>query len=320
MENTKTKVKEFFLELSSQVAFYTVIISLGNMLFKIINKAYGIYGNYYYGVENFNLALPLSILIVSFPIFAILTILLEKNYILNPENKDILIKRLLTYLTLFVSSVVFSISIIIILYKFLDGQEILTGFAFKIITVIILSALSFSYYLAESRNRLNLNYKKISIYVLLAIVVGSTILGFVIIGSPSKQRQLKEDSAMINDMRLANSQIESFYYNKSRLPDNLKELTSDSYYYINNNSKITYQKVTENSYKICGDFNFDYVLSPDAVIKQVYPAMPEDTDWMYKKGKTCFDKNTERLNKKETGYPTIPRFKVDETYPIPEPL
>src|SRR3990167_10866253 len=99
----KMAVKDFFLNLGAFVALYTIVVYLIQLLFTIINSAYPMitYGYNYYGSQS--ISWPVAILIIFFPIFLLLQWFLSKEYILEPEKKNISIRKWLIYVTLFLS-------------------------------------------------------------------------------------------------------------------------------------------------------------------------------------------------------------------------
>jgi hypothetical protein len=67
----KTSAKDFFLNLGAIVALYTTIISLLNLLFTVINKAFPQIVNYYY-TSSSSISMPVATLIIFFPVYILL--------------------------------------------------------------------------------------------------------------------------------------------------------------------------------------------------------------------------------------------------------
>ena len=144
---SKGSAKDFFLNLGAIVTLYTVIVSLINLLFTIINVAYPqiTNGYNYYGSQS--ISSPVSILIIAFPILIVLMWQLAKQ---NPEDsvarsieggvreKNVsTIHRWLSYITLFLAGVTLVVDLITVLYYYLDGQELTTGFLLKVLVVFV---------------------------------------------------------------------------------------------------------------------------------------------------------------------------------------
>lgn len=299
MEQNKSNIKNFFLELSSQMAFYTIIITLGILLFKIINKIYPFLDSGYYYYSQISVSLQVSILIIVFPIFIILNILLNKEYTRDPISKDIWIRKWLIYATLFVSGIIFSGSLVSVLYRFLDGQELTSGFLLKFLTVFILSVTTFTYYLADIKDKNNTNVKKISALVFFIFTLGSIVFGFLTIGSPKTQRLLNYDNKKINDLISIDQQITYFYQNNLKIPQNLSELNNlGGYYYPPKDNQYnidySYKPKNKTEYSLCANFNLDIdsrdKIFYDRVKMAPYELSYQDNNWNYKKGEYCFER------------------------------
>ena len=161
MDTKKFSTKDFFLNLGATVALYTVVGTLINLFFTIINHAYpkitDVYN--YYNVSQ-SISWPVSTLIIVFPIFIFLMWFLEKEYKNNPEERNTGVHRLLTYVTLFIAGVVVAGDLITVLYYFLDGQELTTGFLLKVLVLLLVSVGLFIYYLSDVRGTLTSRGRK----------------------------------------------------------------------------------------------------------------------------------------------------------------
>src|SRR6056297_3280071 len=149
MENNNTRdnsAKFAFFYLLSLVALLFMALSTGMVLFQIINKLIpetsGFYsGSYSSGAMKFGI----SALVVSIPIFYVLTARIHKNLYQGKLSVDSAIRRWLTYLILFVSSVVMIVWVIITINSFLDG-ELTLKFALKFLSVLAIAGTIFGFY------------------------------------------------------------------------------------------------------------------------------------------------------------------------------
>src|SRR3989344_7546976 len=96
-----TGAKDFFLHLGAMVGLYASAIALVNMLFSVINKSFPEIAQYSY-YSSPNISFPVATLIIVFPIFILLTSILERAYNIDPSKKEIWIRRWAVYITLFV--------------------------------------------------------------------------------------------------------------------------------------------------------------------------------------------------------------------------
>ena len=259
-QKPKTNAKDFFLNLGAIVALYTSIISLVNLLFAVINKAYPqiTAGYSYYGSQS--ISWPVSIIIISFPIYILLMWLLEKGYKAEPDKKNVGIRKWLIYVTLFVAGIVLAGDLVTVLYYFIDGQELTAGFILKILSVFVVTLAVFLYYISDIRGKLNSQYRKIWLTISVVIIVGSIVWGFSVLGSPRNQRLLKYDEQKINDLQNINNQIQSYYQMKDTLPAVIIDLAGPNTYFTipmdpQSSKAYEYKKTDKLTYELCAEFN-----------------------------------------------------------------
>jgi hypothetical protein len=90
---------------------------------------------------------PVSMLIVAFPVFAVMARLVARATRLDPTKRASRIRRRLIYIVLFVASLVLIGDLTTLVYYFLGG-EVTLRFLLKVLTVgLIAGAVFFSYYL-----------------------------------------------------------------------------------------------------------------------------------------------------------------------------
>jgi hypothetical protein len=179
---TGSGAKDFFINLGAIVALYTLVASLVNLLFTVINEAYPqIVANYGYYGSSASISWPVATLIIFSPIFILLMWLMEKEYTANPERKNGGIHKWLTYINLFVSGAALAIDLITVLYYFIDGQELTTAFLLKILVVLIVAGSVFGYYISDIRDRLTKKYRNIWRIVVGVFILGSIVWGFSVL-------------------------------------------------------------------------------------------------------------------------------------------
>jgi len=292
METKKINVKDFFLNLGATVALYTVVVSLLNLLFTIINNVYPKITNGYQYFGSTSIAWPVAVLIIFFPIFIALQWVMAKEYSSNPENKSTGIHKWLTYLTLFIAGLVLAGDLITVLYYFIDGQELTTGFLLKVLSILVVTGCLFVYYISDIKGRLTPQSRMIWRVVASVIVLGSIVWGFAVLGSPATQRLYKYDTAKVNDLSQLRGAIENHYYTNEVLPETIDSLDS-SYYVAKLDSQTQkpyeYRKVSNLEYELCADFN----LSSKGTGNQVPEYMYMNENWDHEIGRTCF---TQKIN------------------------
>jgi hypothetical protein len=294
IQNKNNNVKDFFLNLGATISLYTIVGSLINLLFTIVNRAYPqISENYYYSYSG-SISWPVSILVIFFPIFIALMWLLGKDYDSNPESKST-IHKWLTYLTLFIAGLVLAGNLITVLYYFIDGRELTTAFLLKALILLVITGGIFGYYVSDVRGKLNSNSRKLWRGFAFIIVLGSIVWGFSVLGSPRTQRLYKYDSEKINGLMNMKGQIEAYYGTYSKLPSNTEELKSVNFYGsimdTQTNKPFEYQKTGELTYKLCADFNKKSIQENTT---QSYPNYGE-MSWTHDAGRYCFDQKINTL-------------------------
>jgi len=291
MEPNKTKggAKDFFLNLGAIIALYTVVASVLNLLFTVINVAYPQIG-YYYGTQS--ISWPVAVLIIAFPILIVLMWLLSKDYSIDPEKKTVGIHKWLSYITIFIAGLVLAGDLITVLYYFLDGQELTAGFLLKVLSVLVVALCLFMYYISDIRGKLTSKSHMIWRIVAAVVVIGSIILGFSVIGSPRTQRMIKYDEQKVMDLQNINSQIQNYYQMKVKLPPSLADLSIGNSYFIipvdsQTNKSYGYTIVAlvneTLGYELCAEFNLE------TVIPSGYGARPSpEYSWDHPAGHYCF--------------------------------
>ena len=283
----KTTAKDFFLNLGAIVALYVIVITLLNLLFTVINKAYPLINNGYNYFGSQSISWPVAILIIFFPIFVFLMWLLERGYALEPEKRKIAIKRWLTYITLFLAGLAVAIDLVTVLYYFIDGQELTTGFVMKVLVVLVVTLCVFMYYISEIREKLNSASRKIWLGVAVFVIGASIVWGFSVLGSPRTQRLIKYDQQKVSDLMNINSVIISSYSEKGILPEKLADVNSYYTPVVDSQAQkpYEYKKTDKLTYELCAEFNKS---SNEVDNYSTYKSNANDVIWTHPAGYYCF--------------------------------
>src|SRR3989344_1267720 len=252
--------KDFFINLGAIVGLYTLVVSLLNLLFTVINRAYPKItdGYSYFGSQS--ISWPVATLIIFFPIFIFLMWFMAREYTREPEMKNHGIHKWLTYITLFIAGLVIAGDLITVLYYFIDGQELTYGFLLKVLVLLIVVSSVFIYYISDLRNKLTPK-SRISWRIFAGVIVlGSIIWGFSVLGSPRTQQLFKYDEQKVNDLMNIDNTIKNYYTAKGYLPKNIEQVVSYENYYVNKTDSQTgnpyeYEKIGDKAYNLCAEFN-----------------------------------------------------------------
>lgn len=285
----KMTAKDFFLNLGAMVGLYVTVVALLNLLFTVINYAFPkITNSYQYYSQS--ISLPVATLIIFFPIFILLSWILEKEYKHDSDKRNLAIRKWLSFITLFVAGGALAGDLVTIIYYFLDGQEMTAGFILKFVAVLIVSAMIFVYYISDIRGKTSGFSRKIWLVAASCLLLASIIWGFSVLGSPQNQRLLKYDEQKISNLTEINYQIENYWTEKSVLPDSLADLSGANEYFVaptdpQNNSEYVYKKTGALSYEICATFN---KASRGLENEKNIPAVSKGTSWNHPAGDYCF--------------------------------
>jgi len=213
-----------------------------------------------------------------------------------PDKAEIWIRKWRIYLTLFLTGALFVGDLIALINTYLNG-EISTRFILKVIIILFIAGAIFKYYFFSINENIKWPTKKIIpsfgiIFVLIAIV-----MGFITVGSPSKQRAIRFDEQRMQDLFVIQSKIISYWIAYGVLPDSLiKADTMDpapAFGSSIHNDPVTnkpyeYNKTTSNSYELCATFD---VSSNEIKKSQGMPTVPDtnmELSWDHNIGRTCF--------------------------------
>lgn len=256
---------------------------------------------YYTGITN-SVRVFTSILVIAFPVFVLTAWLLGHDLKTNPDNRELKLRKWLTYLTLFVSAVTIIIDLIILVNHFLSG-ELTVRFILKVLVVLLTAAGVFGYYIWDLKRKdkeFSKTPKKLAI-IAAGLILASVIAGFFIVGTPQEQRRIKFDDQRISDLQNIQGQIINYWINKNALPVILTDLNdSISGFFVPQDpeTKAPYiYKITGLlSFELCATFKTSSKNS-DATLKGVriaYPAYPypyydlSQQNWQHEAQETCF--------------------------------
>lgn len=285
---SRSHAKDVFLNLASMIALYATAGALLNLLFTIINKAYPKVTPYYSYYSSSSISFPVATLIIVFPLYILFMWLIEKDIAGSMEARMSGIRKWLVYITLFISGALVVGDLVAVVYYFIDGQDITTGFLLKVLSVLAVAGGVFGYYITDIRNKLTGGKRKTATLCASILIVASVVVGFAVIGSPRTQRLVKYDELKISNLQSLVSEVRYYYERNNILPATLAELAQNAVYggmYTDSqsNKPYVYEVVNDKTFKVCAEFNLDS--SRDSVA-QIHPEL--DVWNTYKAGQYCF--------------------------------
>lgn len=311
MENIEIKIrttpKDFFLYIGSMVGLYASAVSLLNLLFEIINASFPDALNFSYDYFSSSMRWSIASLIIVFPLYVFLSWFINKDLSVNPQKKNLGIRKWLTYLTLFIAGVTIITDLIILINTFLGG-EITTRFGLKVLAVLSVAGAAFAYYIYDLRRDVGQKSTKIRLLVWAVSfgVIASIIGGFFIMGSPATLRMKRFDERRVGDLQNMQYQIVNFYQRKGILPNTSDDLKDPISGFViptdpETNNSYGYEKVSDLSFKICADFSLDSgdMFDSKGGMSRPVPVssemgFPINENWQHKKGYVCFERKIDK--------------------------
>jgi hypothetical protein len=297
MENNSNNAAKYaFFYMLSLVALIFTALSSGMIIFQIINKTItDVISNYSgnYSIET--LKFGISALIIAAPIFFFTMSRIYKSLYEGLLAKESEIRKWLTYLVLFVSSVVMIGWLIGTINSFLDG-DLTLKFILKSITAIGISASIFTFFLYDIK-RENVKGNKDNVvrayfYGSLVFVIAVFIASLFFVESPSATRDRKIDQQIINNFSSLDYAINDYYNEFEKMPVSLLELKEESGHILRDEdirdpeSKELFEyKITgQTSFELCANFRTSNKDENDAR----YRYMPENN--LHDSGYQCLER------------------------------
>jgi len=263
----KQNAKYAFYYLLSLVALIFTTVSVGMIVYSIIDKTVPDALNTYISNYDGQLKFAISALIIATPIFYILSGLIFKGLRKEEMEKDSGVRRWLTYLILLVSSLIILGVFIGVINNFLSG-ELTSRFILKAITIFILSAGVFSFYFYDIK-REDLVRKDLVVrlffFISLALVLIAFIAAFFFVESPKTARARRLDQILTNNISGLESSVNTYYDKNKKLPENIEALKAEKNIYLDAASltdpetrqAIVYQKLNDKEFQLCATFRLD---------------------------------------------------------------
>lgn len=291
----KMSPKDFFLHLGVIVVLYVVVGFLLNLLFTVINTAYPQVNAYANEIPF--ISLPVAALIVLFPLFITLSWLTYRSYRADQSKKQLGVRKWLTYLTLFVTGAVIAGDLITVIYYFLDGRDFTASFVLKALSVVVVTAMIFGYYLFDLRDKVMSSQRKLWASVSGILVLATIVVGFTVIGSPKTQRLLRIDEQKVNDLQSIQWQIVNYWQGKQKLPQTLNDLNETISGFVpptdtDRGIPYVYQVTAEKTFKLCAEFNLASRNTTSSINGAARPIqIGLDENWQHGPGRVCFDRS-----------------------------
>ena len=316
---SKTEPKDVFLHLLAIIALYASAAAFLVMLFQYINVLIpDLLERDYYRLQSYYSSIRWSIssLVVIFPVYVWAVYYLNKIYFLEPEKRNLRIRKWLLNFTIFAAALIIIGDLVTLIYNFLGG-DLTMRFVLKIAAVFFVAASVFFYYFWELKNwstrstssgltlskieesKISDAARKIFIYSIIVIVTVAIAAGFFIVGSPQQERLRRFDDQRVSDLQIIQGQIIYYWQNKEKLPQILNDL-KDPISGFNpgkdpqTGANYIYNVMGDLKFALCANFNQPSFQSGKPSIElptyppQYYPS--GDSNWTHDAGYVCFER------------------------------
>ncbi len=318
----KTKAIDVFTYLA---IFITLVVSVTNtiqILFAAIERKFTdvIEMGQYVDVYGSDMRMAIASLIVVFPIYLVLSMYVSRDIKKYLYKRDLLIRRIFIYTTLFVTAATLIGSLIATIYTFLGG-ELTVRFGLKTLTIFGIALAVGGYYVYALRRDYTKETRVPNIVAVLAslFVIVSLVWSISIIGTPGEMRLRRIDDTRLSDISGIQQRILSYFQTTDKIPVSLDDLTSalqgyvvpkdpvtgDSYEYrviqqpvVRNNVQLNRKELAvPGIFELCATFDterkYDDRGSPIMAEKMYsidYSYYRGDTSsfWNHDAGRTCY--------------------------------
>jgi len=314
--NIKSTPKDVFLHLFNILTFYLSTIGFITVCIQYINVLFPDLLNFYFEGIASAVRVATAMLVVSLPAYLYTSFILAKDLVVNPEKRDLKLRKWLLYFTLFISAVTIIVDLITFIFNFLNG-ELTTQFFFKILVVLLVAGAVFGYYTWElKRTNAPTKTPKLLAAVVSVVVLALVVAGFFIIGTPTEQRNRRFDDQRVQSLQMIQNQIVYQWTQKKMLPVALIDLQDSISGFVvptDPSTKVQYEYtvVEPLKFQLCATFQTDSnkygVSNVDRNYSMPYGSQQET--WSHKAERTCFDRTIDpQLYKTDTtGNMVVPK-------------
>ena len=287
--------REAFLYLVSFIALYVFAFSLGAVFFGLIDYHFSSSLYRYDPGPSAAQTTALAAVIVAFPLYLFLMRRLAAAVAVDPERRQSLIRRWLTYLTLVVGAAIILGDVIALLSRLLAGDPT-TGFVFKVIAILVITGPIFAYYLWDMRQAEEEITESTAraapvlrglVIAAVVVVVGTLGYSIYLVGTPGQQRDVRLDERRVDDLRNISSNIDRYLELNEEMPASLQDLKGPRFSVrsvTDPETDITYgyRVIEGNSYELCAIFSTDSAERTDEFRRF------SEAAWDHGIGLTCF--------------------------------
>jgi hypothetical protein len=293
--------KEAFFYLLIFATLATWTIGLGFLAFALIDRwlADPLFYGYQQSFDTYTITSSLAALMVAFPLYLLISRAVAGEAAAHPEKLDSSIRKWLTYMALVVAAGVFAGDLIAAITYLLRG-ELTSRFLAKSFVVLVLSGGVFYYYFGGLRKTdalpAKLGRDRFMAGLSSAFVALMLVLGFMQLGPPSAQRQLRADAERVRQLYQLSSELHRYWAAQAaQLPPGLDQLPGNAIVDPITHAPYEYHPKQGSQYELCAVF----ARSSDR--RDV--ASPSPSPWIHPAGRHCYSLDASITMPLQEAYP-----------------
>jgi hypothetical protein len=226
LADVKTKALDVFIYLGIGISLVVSVTNFLQVIFAAVNRKYVdalSYGGYVDASQS-DVRFAIASLVVMFPIYIGLSWYVANDIKKFLYKQDITIRKIMIYLTMFVTILTLIGTLVTVIYTYLGG-ELSVRFELKALAVFLVALSVFGYYYYSLKR----NYSKATFVPILvtlfsvAVVTGAVVWSISVIGTPEEMRAKKIDSTRLSDI----SRIQQEIFNRVQMTDKLPITLTD---------------------------------------------------------------------------------------------
>jgi Domain of unknown function (DUF5671) len=210
------------------------------------------------GLDTYTITSSLAAVIVSFPLFLLISRAVAGETAIHPEKFDSPIRKWLTYLALVLAACVLMGDLIAALTYLLRG-ELTSRFMAKAFVVLAISGGVFSYYFGGLRMtdepQARTKRDRLTAGICSAVVVAMVIVGFFQLGAPARQREMRADRQRVGEIYQLSNDVDNYWETHgSQLPIALEQLPGGRNTDPQTHAPYIYLRGQGSQYQLCATF------------------------------------------------------------------
>lgn len=224
--DTKTKALDVFIYLGIGISLVVSVYNLLQILFTAIDRKFvDVLNSSYVDIYNSDVRMAVALLVVMYPLYVFLSWYVAKDIAKFLYKRDLTIRKVMIYTTMFITLSSLIGTLVSIIYTYLGG-ELSIRFAYKALSVFLVSLGVFSYYYYSVKRNYSVksNVPLFTTVLATVLVVASLVWSISIVGTPSQMRAKRLDSTRLSDISSLQQQVLSRFQSTDKLPATLDEL------------------------------------------------------------------------------------------------